>query len=455
MKPTASNTPAEVPRSQFHCPSGALVSSRQRWEVVAAVVIVSFLTILARAGISAAKIAMARELRISDLAFGLIFGAFAFGYAVFMLPCGFLADRWGPRKSLTLSVFFWSLFTLCTGIVSGTVALIVIRFLFGLAEAGVFPQAARAIHNWTLPRERGLALGLMNMGSRLGAAFGLSATPMCVEWLGWRQSFVWLGIFGAAWAAIWFLWFRDAPDIKFSRHKLTTLLGGNESTRAATKIPWRAFLSSRNFYLIVYQYFASQFTFFICLSWLLPFLRARYGVTTNAAGLYASIPLCFGALAMWSGGGTIDRIYKAGKWKLSRELPAMLGFGLATLTLLPAPFMRSPGWFVACFAVTTFGLDLTVSSSWPVCCDVGGKYSGTLSAAMNTMGALGSLASSLVFPLLMSWAGNIRAYFFLAALLNVVALGCWRYIEPAKNLLREERLTGSGPAIRAELASFV
>jgi hypothetical protein len=95
---------------------------------------------------------------------------------------------------------------------------------------------------------------------------------------------------------------------------------------------------------------------------------------------------------MWMGGTAIDRIYKAGKWKLSRKLPAMLGFGLAAATLLPAPFMRSPGWFIACFALTTFGVYLTVTSSWPVCCDVGGRYSGTLSAAMNTMGALGSLS---------------------------------------------------------------
>jgi hypothetical protein len=59
---------------------------------------------------------------------------------------------------------------------------------------------------------------------------------------------------------------------------------------------------------------------------------------------------------------------------------------------------------------------------------------------MNTLGAMGSLASSLLFPLLIGWTGNIKVYFYVAALLNMVALGCWRYIEPAKSLLREERL---------------
>ncbi len=439
MNPASPN-PAVVLLPQHDSSSLAIAFPRQRWEVVGAIVIVSFLTILARAGISGAKLEMAHDLVISDLGFGLVFGAFALGYAVFMVPCGLLADRWGPRKSLTLSVFFWSLFTLCTGLASGISVLIGIRFLFGLAEAGVYPQAARALHNWTLARERGLALGLLNMGSRLGAAFGLLAAPVCVAWLGWRESFVFLGIIGVIWAAIWFWWFRDTPGIKLNRHKVEAFSSGDENTRVTNKTPWRAFLSSRNFYLITYQYFASQFTFFICLSWLLPFLKSRFGITTSGAGLYSSIPLYCGALAMWMGGTAIDRMYKAGKWKLSRRLPAMLGFGLAAATLLPAPFMRSPGLFIACFALTTFGVDLTVSASWPVCCDVGGKYSGTLSAAMNTMGALGSLASSLLFPVLIGWAGNIRVYFYLAALLNIVALGCWKYIEPAKSLLQEENL---------------
>jgi len=260
--------------------------------------------------------------------------------------------------------------------------LIGIRFLFGLAEAGVYPQATRALHNWTLPQERGLALGLLNMGSRFGAAFGLLATPICVEWLGWRESFALLGIVGVIWAAIWFWRFRDRPDIKLNTQELNVVSAADERLRpvATNKIPWRAFASSLNFYLILYQYFASQFTFFFCLSWLLPFLRTRYGVTTAAAGVYSCIPLCCGALAMWISGAAVDRVYKMGKWKSSRGLPAMIGFGLAALALLPAPFMPNPVWFIVCFALTIFGLDLTVSPSWTVCCDVGEMYSGTVSA---------------------------------------------------------------------------
>lgn len=435
MSTITTDDPDRVSQLQFENGNRLSAGDGHRGWVIAALVSVSFLTILARVGISGAKLEMAHDLGIGDVSFGLVFGAFALGYAVFMVPSGLMADHWGPRKSLAFSVFFWSLFTLFTGLATGIVALICFRLLFGVAEAGVFPQATRALHNWTLPRERGLALGLLNMGSRLGAAFGLAISPMSVERLGWRESFVVLGIVGVIWAVIWFCWFRDRPG-----GNAGSIASRTEQTPipAQKKFPLRTFLSSRNFYLIIYQYFASQFTFFICLTWLLPFAKTRYGITSSQAGIYASIPLYCGALAMWIGGTAVDRIYRSGRWKLSRALPSAAGFALSSVIILLAPYMHSVGWFIACFAVATFGLDLTISPSWTVCCDVGGRYSGTLSAAMNTSGALGSLVSSFLFPLFMKWTGSIAIYFSAAACLNLIAVVSWIYIEPDRPLLVEE-----------------
>ena len=406
--------------------------------VIIAVVIVSFLTILARATISGAKTEMAHDLHINDVEFGVVFGAFALGYAVFMLPCGLLADRWGPRKSLALSVFFWSVFTLLTGVVSGISILVTIRFLFGLAEAGVYPQATRAILNWVRPQALGLALGLLNLGSRLGAAFGLALTPLMISAVGWRQSFVWLGIVGTAWSAVWFFWFRDRPPVETE--------GKSRTIPTTSRMPrnfWKSFVKSRNVYLILYQYFASQFTFFICLSWLLPYLRSRYHIPPQEAGVLASLPLCAGVLSMWIGGTSVDYLYRTTSIRNSRTLPAMIGFGLAAGVMLVAPHIPTAPLFIACFAVIAFGVDLTISSSWTVCCDVGGDFAGTLSAAMNTFGALGSLASSLLFPASIARYGTIKPYFILASLFNAVAILCWRLIDPNVRILASEKDTSS------------
>jgi MFS transporter, ACS family, glucarate transporter len=413
-----------------------------RWYVLGAVFFLSFITIVDRVCISAAKSAMSRELRISDLDFGVVFGAFALGYAVLMVPSGWLADKFGPRKFLTVIVALWSCFTLATGMVRTLTPLIAVRFAFGMAEAGAFPTATRAIYNWFPIRERGRALGLLNMGSRLGAAIGLPMMSLSVVALGWRMSYYLLAGLGLLWAAFWFLWFRDDPQSKsgVSIAELDHIRGATASAapkRRAAGANWRMFLSSRNFYLILYQYFASNFTFFICFTWLLPYTQDRYHLSPSKAGFYASIPLYCGAFATWFGGYCADAIFRRGHWKASRALPAAFGFGLSALCLLLAGSLGTVQSFIVCFALATLGVDLAIAPSWAFCSDVGKEYTGTLSGAMNMMGALGSFASSLSFPYLLKITGAVQTYFWLAAALNLFAILCWLGMRPDRPLIPE------------------
>ena len=410
-----------------------LQPTRVRWHVMAALFALSFVTIVDRVSISAAKNDMAAELGIADMTFGAVFGAFALGYAIFMVPSGWLADRWGARRFLALIVALWSLFTLQTGLVSAVGVLIAVRFLFGAAEAGAYPAAARAIYGWLPARERGLALGLLNTGSRLGAAIGLALMSASVASLGWRASFVLLAMAGFVWAAWWLAWFRDDPRAKrgVSPAELE-LIGGADKARPLGKREgnWRELVSPQSG-LILAQYFASNFTFFICFSWLLPFLRSHYGLAAREAGLYASVPLYCGALATWTSGLAVDALYRRGRPDLSRRLPAMAGFALAALTLAAASQATTAAAFIGCFALTTFGVDFTLSPSWSVCSDTGGRQTGTLSAAMNTLGSIGSFASSVAFPWLLGQTGGASAYFFLATALDVAAVFAWWRIRPA------------------------
>jgi ACS family glucarate transporter-like MFS transporter len=388
-----------------------------RWRVVTVLFFLAFLTIVDRVSISAAKNDMAADLGISDLSFGLVFGAFAVGYAVCMAPSGWAGDALGPRRFLSLIVALWSLFSVATGLVRALPALIAVRLLFGAAEAGAFPTAARAIYNWLPVKERGLALGLLNTGSRLGAAFGLAVISWLITRTGWRAAFFLLGTVGVLWAVWWYAWFRDHP----ARTAIQ-----EEAVRAEPPgaFRWRSLLSG-DAALILAQYFASNFTFFICFSWLLPYLRTRFGLPAGQAGIYASVPLYFGAVATWTGGLTVDWLYRTGRPRLSRRLPAMAGFALASAGLLAAGYVTSPVSFILFFALTTFGVDFTLSPSWTVCSDVAGARTGTLSGAMNTMGALGSFSASICFPWLLGLTGDIKAYFFGAALLNLLAVAGW------------------------------
>ena len=92
---------------------------------------------------------------------GWLFTAFAFAYAVFEVPTGWLGDVFGARKTLIRIVLWWSVFTALTGLIyptagiawSPSALLLAVRFLFGIGEAGAYPNIARAFHNW-FPFER-------------------------------------------------------------------------------------------------------------------------------------------------------------------------------------------------------------------------------------------------------------------------------------------------------------
>ncbi|MDP2999555.1 MAG: MFS transporter [Bryobacterales bacterium] len=412
-------------------------ATRVRWLVVVYLFAFSFLTIVDRVAISAAKGDMSRDLGISDVTFGFVFGVFALGYAVFQVPSGWAADRFGPRAFLALIVVLWSVFTGLTGAVTASVALIAIRFLFGAAESGIYPTASRAIYSWIPRQGRGAAQGLMFVGSRLGAAFGLSAVSFTIASFGWRASFWALAAVGVVMASGWYAWFRNHPaekrSVSAAELEYIRSQDGAEQPPEASKGNWRELLLSMNSLLLMAQYFASNFTFFIAFSWLLPYLKSQYNLTATGAGAYASVPLYFGAFGNWFSGTLVDAIYRRGHWRMSRVMPALIGFALGTVSLIAAASMPTVMGAVICFSLATLGVDMTLSPSWTSCQDIAGPRTGVLSGAMNMIGNLGSFISSVMFPLLVNTTGTAATYFYIAAAINVLAILCWWRIRPDRS----------------------
>ncbi|MCL4840707.1 MAG: MFS transporter [Bryobacteraceae bacterium] len=387
----------------------------KRYGVVAALFVLSMITYIDRACISTAKDPITRDLGFSDAQMGLVFSAFALGYALAQIPSGWLADRFGPRIALAAVVAGWSALTALTGAAWSLTSMVVIRFLFGVGEAGAFPGSARAFVNWLPVGERGMANGVLFSGSRIGAALAFPMLVAMVERWGWRGSFVVLGVLGVGWAGMWLWWFRDHPEPRLvvTPPAAGQVIGLREVFRTTAFVP------------AMVQYFAGNFTFFICLSWMHPYLKRQYGLTDAETAGYAMTPLLVGAVSQWTAGWVVDRLY-ASRWRAwSRRLPAMVGFAMAAGGVLAVSGMETPLGAALAFTAATFGADLTISPSWSYCADVAGKSAGSVSAAMNMIGNLGAFLSANAFPWLLGLTGSARAYFVVAAVLNVIAVVCW------------------------------
>jgi MFS transporter, ACS family, glucarate transporter len=159
----------------------------KKYFVLAALFTLSLITYIDRACISVASTPISQELSLSNQAMGAVFSAFALGYAIAQMPGGWLADKFGPRLALSVVVIVWSFFTGLTGAVSSFSAMLAVRFLFGISEAGAFPGSARAIYNWLPATQRGIANGILFSGSRIGAAISFPLLTWMLTKYQWRS----------------------------------------------------------------------------------------------------------------------------------------------------------------------------------------------------------------------------------------------------------------------------
>jgi MFS family permease len=193
------------------------------------VCVLSMITYLDRVCFGQAAVYIKQEFGLTETQKGLLFTAFAFAYAVFEVPTGWLGDVYGPRRTLIRIVLWWSLFTALTGAVYydpnwpvvGFAALLVVRFLFGAGEAGAYPNIARALHNWLPFGERGSGQGAVWMAGRFMGGLApmvvmalvyTTTGPAGEEVPHWRHAFWLFGLLGVVWCVAFWWWFRDRPE---------------------------------------------------------------------------------------------------------------------------------------------------------------------------------------------------------------------------------------------------
>jgi ACS family glucarate transporter-like MFS transporter len=393
---------------------------RQRHLVVGAIFLLALITYIDRGAISTAKGPLAAELGLSDQAMGAVFSAFVLGYALAQVPAGWFADRCGPRLALAALVALWSLFTGLTGMVSRLGPLLAIRFLFGAAEAGAFPGSARVFYNWLPPGERGLANGILFSGALFGGGI---AFPICA-WLlslaDWRWMFYLLALPGLLWAGLWLGLFRNQPRQPVVQQAVGSGPGMN----------FAEVFRSRAMALAMAQYFAGNFTFFIGMTWMYPYLTERFQLSRGEAAGYSMVPLVCGSIANFAAGLVVDLLYRSRHRAWSRRLPGVAGFVVAAAGIASVSAASTPAAAVAGFAAAIFGIEMTISPSWAYCMDIGGKNSGAVGGAMNMVGNFGAFVSANAFPFLRRLTGSPAAYFFTAALLDLAAIACWVRMRP-------------------------
>jgi ACS family glucarate transporter-like MFS transporter len=436
--------------------------TRVRYGVLGFACALSMITYLDRVCFATVAPHIAEEFDLSNDQLGWLFTAFALAYAIFEVPSGWMGDVFGPRRTLIRIVLWWSLFTALTGVIFpypnwpwfAFTAMFIVRFLFGLGEAGAYPNIARSFHNWFPFEERGFAQGTVWMAGRFAggmASFAVLAlmihtvTPQGQPVVLWRHAFWIFGVLGVVWCVVFWWWFRDRPEqhpgvnaaeLAFIRGEresaglvgkstgiitaaakigITTEAGKNveldpftaeeellaQEGEAHANVPWGRLLTSVNLWSLCLMYFCAAYGWYFNITWLPKYLATKYGVTPERYGfwtvsLLCGAPLLLGSLACLFGGLLTDAfIRRTGDRKWGRRLFGAVGHGVCALCYFLSLYASSPWLFVLAIALAAFWNDLTMGAAWASCIDIGRHYSGIVSGCMNTVGNLGGAAAGI------------------------------------------------------------
>lgn len=408
-----------------------------RHRVLALLFLLSIVTYLDRVCISVAGPRMQKELALDPKLWGWVLGAFTLGYSLFEAPTGILGDRFGTRKTLTRIVIWWSAFTTLTGLVSSFRALIVTRFLFGAGEAGAYPNSTSTIGRWFPRAERARATGTVWMASRVGGALAPLLVVPIQQAYGWRASFWCFGILGVIWAAVWYIWFRDFPREKRSvgEHELAEI--GKGSAAHTAPLPWRTALRDPNVWRLFAMYHTYCWGSHFYLSWLPTYLQKGRGFTESQMGVLSALPFVMGAITNGLGGWTSDALSSRYGVRFGRRAAGFSGLLLSAVFLFATALTPNRA-FAVVFLVLGYGsMDFMLASSWAACLDIGGRYAGALSGAMNSMGQLGSFLSSVAFGYLVVHFGNYDKPMLVLATMLVISAMLFLTVNAAKPLIKE------------------
>ena len=433
--------------------------SNFRWVIVTILFFATAINYADRTVLSIAGPALSKSLNLNSVSMGYIFSAFGWSYVLAQLPGGWLLDRFGSKKIYTISLFAWSFVTFITGFtgfmtgLSAVVALFVLRFLLGIAEAPAFPANSRISVAWFPPRETGTAAAIFNSAQYFATVLFAPLLGLIVHRYGWKYSFIFMGIAGFVFLVVW-LKYIDAP--KKSRYinqaeldyitehgalvNMDHSVRNNENNNDSPKWKFLGQLLKNRMFIGVYiaQYCINAITFFF-ITWFPVYLVQARGMTILKAGIVAVLPALFGFFGGNLGGIFSDYLLKkSNSLSIARKVPIVIGM-LLSMSMILCNYTGIEWMVVAFMSISYLGKGIG-ALGWAVNADTAPKEITGLSGSLfNTFGNLSSIITPIIIGYIIKITGSFNCalvfvsfHAFLAIISYVFIVGKIRRFELIK-----------------------
>ncbi len=405
------------------------VLSKVRWRLLPMAMLLFFVSLLDRTNISFASLDMNRDLGLALEQYGVAASIFYVGYFLFEIPSNFALQKVGARIWLARIVMTWGAVVVAHALVQGGTSLYAVRFLLGVAEAGLLPGLLLYLALWLPAQQRGLAFGTLLSTTAIAYALGGPFTTWIMTFSvfglkGWQTMYIVQGVLtvGIGAAALFLLpnyvrdakwltpgekaWLQQQLDDEEKRKKAagaTTVRQGFLDGRVLMTTATCFFLLCTNFGTVLF---------------LPQILKAAFPALTNVQiSLLISVAFIAGGIAGIVSGRHSD-------WTGERKWHMAVGAGLAAVGYAYAAYAGTPVLQFIGICVGVLGIWSIFGVFWAYAGDLlgGAAVAGGL-ALINSLGSLGGVVAPNVLAYARvasgSFSGSLLA---LAAFAFVTAL---------------------------------
>jgi ACS family hexuronate transporter-like MFS transporter len=407
-----------------------------RWTVCALLFFATTINYIDRQVLGILAPVLQRDIGWSEIDYGYIVTAFTGAYALGLLLVGRFIDKVGTRIGYSVSIVVWSIAAIGHALVKSAFGFGVARFSLGLGESGNFPAAIKATAEWFPKKERALATGLFNSGANIGAV----VVPLVVPWIvltwGWREAFIFTGLLGFIWLALW-MWLYEIPE----KHKKVTkeelaYIRSDPAEAESEKVPWLRLLKYRQTWSFIVGKFLTDPVWWFYLYWLPKFLRDRYDLDLAHLGLPLIVIYTMTSIGSIGGGWLSGAFIKKG-WSINKGRKTVML--LCALLILPIVFSStvSEWWAVLLIGLATAAhqgwsanLFTTVSDMFPR------KAVGSVVGLGGMAGSVGGMLIATAAGFILQFTGSYVTLFIFAGSIYLVALFAIHLLVP--NIDRNE-----------------
>lgn len=413
---------------------------QRRHTVVLASVIALFIAYIDRVNISVAAIAMQDALGWSETEKGFVLSSFFIGYMAAQILGGVLADKFGGKRVLGISLILWSIFTILTPVAAAITfpALIIARIGLGLGEAPLSPAALSLFGKWVPEAERSRAVALYSSAAILGTLFALLVTGWMVSKYGWQAVFYFFGAIGLVYAAFWFTRIYEAPkDHPNVSAQERELLKANEAPAGASpKIPWAKLVSHPAVWALLVTYFCTSWSLYVFLSWMPSYFASVHSLNIMSAGLYTMAPWATMFVMMNVAGWIADKLTSQGRdLTFIRKLMQTIGLVGSGFFLFLTRYATTPEMALLSLSGALGLLAFAYSGAAPNVLDIAPRFGGVLFGIMNTLGTLPGIIGVALTGWIVDTTGSYDAVLLVAAIISVVGAGTFIMFGTAKKLI--------------------